>query len=374
VKTFALQGETLVSVLLDPPRTLELGLRDWNNLLVQARRTFMLARLGIRLRECRLFDGAPAKARDQMRAASIAAESTQTAVRFEINRVRRALAQLEVPIILLKGAAYLIADLPPARGRFVGDLDLLVPRDKIDDVERTLLANGWAMSDLDPYDEHYYREWAHEIPPLVHPDRDTPLDIHHTIAPLTSRVHPDAAALIGSSLPLAQSPFRILAPADMVLHSAVHLFNDEVSKPLRDLFDLHDLLCHFSAEQGFWIELLARARLHGLGRPMHYMLCCTRRLLGTPIPDEIFEAANEWAPSYAMQKLMDALFAQYFLPELPDRPRRRAAIARELLYVRAHWLRMPPLMLARHLTIKAWRRAQERFARKPKERDVLVPR
>jgi hypothetical protein len=32
--------------------------------------------------------------------------------------------------------------------------------------------------------------------------------------------------------------------------------------------------------------------------------------------------------------------------------------------MRAHWLRMPPLMLARHLAIKAWRRVRERFARK----------
>jgi hypothetical protein len=362
------QRVLLVTALLDPRSTAELGLRDWNDLLIQARRSSLLARLGLRLEECGLLPSIPAKARDHVRAASIAAESTQTAVRFEINRVRRALANVETPIILLKGAAYLMAGLPMARGRFIGDLDFMVPREKIDEVERTLRASGWALSDLDAYDERYYREWAHEIPPLVHPDRDTPLDIHHTISPLTSRVHPDAAALIEASIPL-ECGFRRLGPADMVLHSAVHLFNDEVGKPLRDLFDLHDLLSHFGAHEGFWSELIVRARLHGLGRPLHYMLRCTRTMLGTHIPTEITEAASAWGPGKAIQTLMDTLFAQYFAPESPDRPRRVAALARGLLYLRAHWLRMPPLMLARHLTIKASRRIQERFARKGAEQE-----
>ena len=33
------------------------------------------------------------------------------------------------------------------------------------------------------------------------------------------------------------------------------------------------------------------------------------------------------------------------------------------LYVRAHWLRMPPLLLARHLTIKALKLHEDRPAK-----------
>jgi hypothetical protein len=356
--------EPLIAALLDPSRVLELRPRDWNDLLVQARRSFLLARLGLLLDEQGVLGRVPAKARDQIRAACVGAESSQTAVRFEIDRVRRALSKVDVPIVLLKGAAYLMAGLPPARGRHVGDLDLMVPRENIENVERTLVEHGWARSELDPYDERYYREWAHEIPPLQHPDRETPLDVHHTIAPLTSRVRPDAGALIADSVEVPVFPLRTLAPADMVLHSAVHLFNDEVGKPLRDLFDLHDLMRHFGARDAFWVELVARARLHGLGRPLFYALRCTRRLLGTPIPDGVMDAAAVWAPVRPVRALMDWLFMQYFVPEPAARPRRGAALAREMLYMRSHWLRMPPLMLARHLAIKAWRRVRERFVRK----------
>ncbi|WP_204329989.1 nucleotidyltransferase family protein, partial [Proteus mirabilis] len=56
---------------------------------------------------------------------------------------RRALAPLDVPVVLLKGTAFAAAGLSPARGRNIGDLDILVPRDRLDEVEAALLAAGW---------------------------------------------------------------------------------------------------------------------------------------------------------------------------------------------------------------------------------------
>jgi Uncharacterised nucleotidyltransferase len=357
--------ETFLAVLRDPPGALALDLRGWNEFLVLARRSGLLAHFGTQLVDRGLLERIPPKALEHLRAAFIKVESSQTAVRFECNRVLRALGTRSTPLILLKGAAYLMAGLPPSRGRFVGDLDLMVARDKIDELERLLVEKGWAPAEMNEYDQRYYREWTHEIPPLLHPERETPLDIHHTIAPLTSKVTPDARALVAASLPLGDPRLRVLAPADMVLHSAVHLFNDEVGKPLRDLVDLHDLLSHFGMRDRFWNELIDRARLHGLGRPLHYALRYTQRLFDTKIPPDAIRSAAAWAPPSPIRPLMDWIFEQRFLPEMPGEPRRGAAFARWLYYVRAHWLRMPPLILARHLAIKAGRRVRERWQRKP---------
>jgi hypothetical protein len=207
----------------------------------------------------------------------------------------------------------------------------------------------------------------HEVPPMQHPERDTPVDLHHTIAPRTSRVSPDAAALFAASVPLDIAPLRVLSPPDMVLHSAVHLFNDEVGAPLRDLLDLDDLLRHFGATAGFWDELLARARLHGMGRPLYYMLRQAQRVLGTPVPPEIERAAAAFAPGPLVKAVMDRLFAYRFACDPPGKTRAGSVLAIWLLYLRAHWLRMPPLMLARHLSIKAVRRIREGLERKPGE-------
>ena len=132
----------LVSVLLDPATALALDARAWNDLLRRTEKHGLIARLGVALADCGLLHQLPRKVQARLRAACIAAESNQTAVRFEINRLLRALAHAGVPVILLKGAAYMMAGLPPSRGRYVGDLDLMVPAARITEVEQRLIAQG----------------------------------------------------------------------------------------------------------------------------------------------------------------------------------------------------------------------------------------
>ena len=83
-------------------------------------------------------------------------------MRFEINRLLRAVAGADVPIILLKGAAYMMAGLPPSRGRYVGDLDLMVAAAQIGEVEQRLIAQGWSLGDMEEYDLRYYRQWMRD--------------------------------------------------------------------------------------------------------------------------------------------------------------------------------------------------------------------
>ena len=316
----------LVSALIEPSRCGALTPRAWNELLLAARAQGLLARLAHALADAGAFEAAPPKARAHLIAARIAADSTRTAVRFEINRILRAVDGLDVPIVLLKGAAYAHAGLPSARGRLIGDLDLMVPRVAIGAIEKALVTGGWIPSDMDDYDQHYYREWMHEIPPLQHPDRDTPVDIHHSITPSSGRFAVDGATLYAASLEMADRRLRVLAPADMVLHCAAHLFNTEVGKPLRDLFDLRDLLIHFSREAGFWSNLQARARLLGLERPLHYALRHARRLLDAPVPPGVELAAAAAAPAAPQQVLMDWLFGELLLPDTSQKFRAGAAL------------------------------------------------
>ena len=112
----------------------------------------------------------------------------------------------------------------------------------------------------------------HEIPPLWHPDRLFAVDVHHAILPTTSRYKPDTQALFASAVPLREGSLRVLCPADMVLHAAAHLFTEEFISGLRQLAVAHDLLEHFGSDDGFWDELLERARRHGLERILFYLV------------------------------------------------------------------------------------------------------
>ncbi len=347
----------LLTAIKDPASLTRLSKGQWNELIRQAEREVLVARLYVALEAAGLLDAIPERARNLLHDGLVQAEFNQTRIRFEMNRVSRALRDTPVPLLLLKGSAYLALDLPMARGRLASDLDIMVPRDQISQVRDSLFAAGWTMAITRAYDVHYYETWMHEIAPLWHPEREMATDVHHTIAPPTSRVSPKVEALWNAARETEDGQ-KVLCPADMVLHAAVHLINEDFRMGFRDLVDLHDLLIQFGGEAAFWSELESRAELHGLGRVHYYMLGFTTALLDTPVPQASRDAAARFAPPAPIALLMGWLGRTTLTP----RPRHRhsliAKAAFGCLYVRSHWLRMPPLLLLRHLSIKAWFRVR----------------
>lgn len=346
----------LLAVLGDPHQARCFSIGEWNLLLRQARRESLMARLGILLEDADLLSSCPETVVETTRAAKAYVDFHHVRIRCEIRRITHALAGIDTDLIFLKGAAYMAARLPLARGRRMSDIDILVPQDELAAVEERLLQRGWQHQMLDSYDQRYYREWMHEIPPLRHPEHGIELDIHHALLPLTARVRPDPALLWQASIPVDMAGLRVLAPADMVLHSAAHLFYDgEIAGGLRDLLDLHQMLGGFGREAGFWQGLPERAARLELTRPLFYALRYCHHLLGTQIPDEVLAAVEHLnAPRLPVRAAMDILIQSVLRPQLPDA--REAAVSAWLLYVRSHWLRMPPWLLGQHLSRKAWRR------------------
>lgn len=323
-------------------------------LVRQARSANVLARLAMGLDELALLAQVPLAPRRHLEAARRVAQAQEEAVRREVRFIAKALEIARTSAVLLKGAGYLFAGLAAARGRLFSDIDILVPRGALPQVEAALMQRGWMTTHHDAYDQRYYRKWMHELPPMQHVTRQSVLDVHHTIVPLTGRLHPDASKLLQAARPVPGQPLlRVLAPADMVLHSATHLFlNEEFSNGLRDLADLDSLLRQFGIEPGFWHELRERARELELERPLFYALRYARALLDSPAEIRDFPGPKE-----ASLRLMDALFLRALQPAHPTAGDGLTSLARLALYLRAHWLRMPPALLAYHLAVKAFRRS-----------------
>ncbi len=279
------------------------------------------------------------------------------AARFEAEMARRALKPAHITPILLKGAAYVAAGLKAAQGRQVGDLDILIPHNAFPPAEAALLAAGWEWAKPDPYDDAYYRQHMHELPPLIHRTRDRMIDVHHTILPPTaqqgtSAPRPDAAALIAEALAAgdvlaAGDGLAVLAPADMAIHCAAHLLADgELEGGLRNLWDFHCLLGEFAARNADYCnQLQRRANHHRLWPAVQRAARLSQTVYGTVIPPE-------WQSGGGMD--------WWYLRRLTardgwGRPTRK--FTRLAFFIRSHWLRMPPLMLARHLWVK-WRKGQ----------------
>ncbi len=353
-------SKVLLSALGRPEGLGDLTESEWDVLLRQARSANVLSRLASNVQGQGIADRLPDKVAAALRAAIVVFEHRRRTIRWEVGRVRAALSELGTPILLLKGAAYEFAELPPARGRLASDVDIMVREDALEGVEAALLAHGWQHVLLEHYDQHYFRSWMHELPPLVHGERGTELDVHHTILPRTSRLKPSADKLWASAVKLDGSELYVLSPVDMVLHSAAHAFHDgEISLAIRDLADIHDLLVHFGKGVEFWDSLAPRGRELDLSRPLYYALRYARLLLGTPIPDAVVAELAATGPSWPVIAAMDRLVPPVLVSGNPDRPPKSSSRATLLLHIRSHWMKMPPLLLTTHLVRKFLKRKLE---------------
>lgn len=359
-----LERDLVAAALRAPQDTLQLTPAVWDLLVRQARAAGLLARLAWLLGTRGLADRVPSAPAAHLLAAARVAAAQRVEVQREIAHVQHALRELPGPLILLKGAAYLAAGLPAAEGRVFSDTDILLPKAQLPVAESALLLHGWASTHHSAYDQRYYREWMHELPPLVHLRRQTALDVHHAIAPETARLRPSSEALLQAAVPLPEQPgLATLAPSDMVLHSMLHLnVNDQLGHALRDLSDLDLLLRHFGRDAAFWPQLVARARAFGLARVLRDGLRSARRVFDTPVPADVEAGVADAAPGALRQRLMDALWERALRPRHASLVGPADRLALWLLYVRAHWMRMPTGLLLRHLAVKAMQRGEPETA------------
>jgi hypothetical protein len=231
-------------------------------------------------------------------------------------------------------------------------------------VENALFAAGWISSERDAYNNRYYRQWMHELPPMRHVQRGTTVDVHHTITPPTSRFHVDGAQLISRIQPIrGHSGLHILGRADIVLHAAAHLFMEgKFGHGLRDLLDLDDLIVEFSQEAGFWNDLVHRAKELGLESPLSHALTQLQRLFSTLD----YTVAPHDSRKYILgqnrnsigQAMMSKLLAIALRPEHPSCDGSLTAFVRWFMYMRSHHLRMPVHLLLPHLIRKAFMRLE----------------
>jgi hypothetical protein len=348
----------LLRALTRPEDAAHLGESAWNEVIRAGRLSRLLGTLRHRLALADALQAVPARVRRHLDSDFMLARFWQQAARHQLRDLALLLRPLGISAVVLKGAAYALQELEHSQGRFLSDVDLMVPFEQLAAAERLLNEAGWAFEALDPYDERYYREWVHELPAMRCPGYYLELDLHHAILPRTGRVQPDTRALFRDAVAIPGSGLSVLCPADQVLHACAHLAQDsDLTDRLRDLIDVDALVRKYAALPGFWDALMEHARAHGLGRSLWYCLRYCRRWLYTPIPQEVEEHLTEFEPGCGIARWMDWMVSRALLPPHPDAGRPLSArLASNLLFARSHWLRMPLPLLIRHTTVKALRR------------------
>jgi hypothetical protein len=349
-------AELVSYVFRDPDAIHRFSMDDWDRLVRQARQSDLLARLHALFIQHGLERVIPAVARWHFEAASDLVARLHSDMRRELSQLRALLVKLDFPLVVIKGAAYVAADLPVAIGRSLDAIDLLVPPERLGQVETVLAQSDWRTITLPEYDRRYYRRWRHDVPQLQHLRRAMVINLHHAILPESARFRPDTFKLRRRITELPGFPgMAVLAAEDRILHAATLLFHDDrLTHGLFDLCDFDLLLREATSAADFWPHLLARAEDMELSRPLFYALRYTRLFFGTPIPDALSGHLANAAPNRATLKLMDGIYTRVLAADHHSCRHALTPLARHATYLRTHWLRRPPRQLVPHLLHKAF--------------------
>jgi hypothetical protein len=361
----------LIKVLATPSLLSSLNLSQWQILLSQATASQLVGRIDYLMK----IEGiSPPKAIKWhfSSVTKIANKQRQQALR-EFKEVSKSLDKIETKLIFLKGATYIAKDLPCSHGRTLSDIDVLVDKEHLNHIEMVLKFSGWLKTEIEDYDDNYYRTWMHEIPPLTHTTRGTTLDVHHNILPSTNKDMPNVGNFdIEKVFVENVGEIVTLSDTDLCIHNAVHLFTEsEFHNGLRDLSDFHLLLIHFQKDNVHFVdELIARAKSLGLYDYVRLAIRYTHLSFYTPINStSVDELSHQSSLTGALQ---DFCFMQIFKPNHKSCRTWQYPIAQWMLYWRGHLIRMPLTLLIPHLVRKTIMRTKDLF--KAEEPDTFLPK
>ncbi len=199
-----------------------------------------------------------------------------------------------IPAVALKGACFALTVYPEIGLRPMGDLDILVPADRLEETVGIAMSRGFSevLPDASPgladLLSHHVRLETRGPLPIT-------LEIHDRVVGekvFTYAVDVDwfwnqTHALDGPSHERFKS-LRALTPAAQVLYAAAHamLQHGGSRAPLRWFHDLHLLIGHYG-DRLDWELLLSQAKTFEWGSALAATLSHTRTHFGTAIPRNV---------------------------------------------------------------------------------------
>lgn len=197
-----------------------------------------------------------------------------------LGRVLQLLQKKNIAVIVLKGA-YLAETVFSDIGlRSMCDVDLLVKKDDLAQVEQELMALGGIPDDhnriITPKNHHF----AFHLP-----KDDLLVEIHWTIinSEYPFRIDVDGMWRRAQPVTLAQVPVWALAVEDMLLHLCLHTSQHTLNMQIRMLCDIGEVVQRYGSTLN-WQEIGARAQQWGIERAVYVILRLSQELLEVAIP------------------------------------------------------------------------------------------
>lgn len=218
--------------------------------------------------------------------------STLAQHKYCFRELVRCLKAMDVPVILLKGAALLPAVYNDLGARPLGDFDILIHRRDLDKVTGRL-------GDLGYKSHGVYGPHVNSVSFIRDEETVLPLEVHWHIE---NAMFPNFEMFKIERMWQAALPVKlvvseanliedyeglIFAPHHQLLHLTVHALRHHYDRLIL-LWDIHQVINHYGGRLN-WEELVREALEFRLSRPLFYGLYLTKLLMHTDVPQHVLD-------------------------------------------------------------------------------------
>jgi hypothetical protein len=262
---------------------------EWNDLLSLARREGVAPLIYWRFSKSGEFSAIPESSRNALRVLYASSWAQNQKLLKELEVLAKLFNEVEIPLVVLKGACYALTIYPDIGLRPMGDLDVLVPKEKLAQAVRIARSLGYddAQPEASPgLDDLLSHHACLQKSGLV-------LEIHDSlVADKTFAYSVPVDWFWSQTEPLGRNSQRqfenlcTLTPAAQVLYAASHamLQHGGSKTPLRWYYDL-DRLVRVYSDRLDWDLILSQARTFNWGSALNAALSQTQAYFDTPIPE-----------------------------------------------------------------------------------------
>lgn len=283
----------LVTAFFDSRADLSLGAAlesdaDWENLIAATADEFLLPVLRRRLIEIGI--PIPPRLEEFLAAVEEMNEERNAQILDDARAIAESLNAIGIEPAFLKGAAYLVEGIYPLSGRYLCDLDLLIPESRLADAAAVLERQGYQA---DTHDE--MASFRHHWPQLQRPSTaddagSTPVELHRWFGHGVARRLLSGDEVFRDARRLEWRGVRIRIPSPehlvthLILHSQIHhCYSERIWTPVRAMRDLAVLSQHFAGRLD-WNAVSDRFRTQGHEPSLQLHLLQTHRTLGLECP------------------------------------------------------------------------------------------
>ena len=293
-------------------RMTAVGAEEWSVLLFEAERHGLAPLLYRRIGSTGAQDAVPAQDWGRLRTLYLKSLARNMKIFHEVKNLLRLLADAGVPVIALKGAYLAECVYGDIALRPMGDVDLLVPKDRLAHARKAMMDGGYREQMEGGYSGiEVVCEISNHLFPLIGPG-GLAVEIHWTIENPTVPFRIDVDGLWERATPVRVGGVGIsgLSPEDLVLHLCLHAAaHHGFENGFRGICDLHQAIEVY--EGAFeWSEMVGRSKSWGVERSISLPLHLAGKWFGTEIPGGIAEEFTSHADFAEMVAISERLLCR----------------------------------------------------------------